>query len=63
MRIRLVIKSFRKIKSFNAYDVIALDHDHMIVVGKDGLYQLDASNPKSKTLQYNSIQNPDHHEK
>ncbi len=44
-------------KSFNAYDVIALDHDHMIVVGKDGLYQLDASNPKKvKTLSIIPIQ-------
>lgn len=33
--------------SFHAYDVIALDAAHLIVVGENGLLQLDASDPKN----------------
>lgn len=32
--------------SFHAYDVIALDQAHLLVIGDDGLMQLDATDPK-----------------
>ncbi|MDZ7934152.1 MAG: hypothetical protein U5M51_04125 [Emticicia sp.] len=35
------------IEKINAYDVIPLEGKHLLMVGKDGLYQYDTSNPKS----------------
>ena len=44
------------IDDINAYDIIPLTNDHMIVVGDGGLYQYDSSNPKSlKELSFISI--------
>lgn len=34
------------IEKINAYDVIPLEGKHLLMVGKDGLYQYDTSNPK-----------------
>ncbi len=34
------------IKDIDAYDVIGLSSSHILVVGKDGLFQYDTSNPK-----------------
>ena len=34
------------IEKINAYDVILLEGKHLLMVGKDGLYQYDTSNPK-----------------
>jgi len=33
------------VKEMHAYDIIALSDDHLLVVGDDGLYQYDSSNP------------------
>lgn len=35
------------IEKINAYDVIPLEGKHLLMVGKDGLYQYDTSNPKN----------------
>lgn len=35
------------IEKIDAYDVIPLEGKHLLVVGKDGLYQYDTSNPKN----------------
>jgi hypothetical protein len=35
------------IEKIDAYDVIPLEGKHLLMVGKDGLYQYDTSNPKS----------------
>lgn len=44
------------IKDINAYDIIPLTQDHLIVVGDGGLYQYDSSNPKSlKEISFISI--------
>lgn len=44
------------IDDINAYDIIPLSKDHIIVVGDGGLYQYDSSNPKSlKQLSFISI--------
>ena len=44
------------IDGINAYDIIPLTPNHMIVVGDGGLYQYDSSNPKSlKELSFISI--------
>jgi len=44
------------INDINAYDIIPLSKDHIIVVGDGGLYQYDSSNPSSlKELSYISI--------
>jgi len=42
------------VKNLHVFDVIALSNDHIIVVGKDGLYQYDTSN-KSDLQQISSI--------
>lgn len=34
------------IEKIDAYDVISLEGKHLLMVGKDGLYQYDTSNPK-----------------
>jgi hypothetical protein len=39
------------LRGFQAYDVISLDDDHLLLVGEDGLYQFDPSDPRNvKTL-------------
>ena len=38
------------IEKIDAYDVIPLEGKHLIMVGKDGLYQYDTSNPKNLKL-------------
>lgn len=38
------------IEKIDAYDVIPLEGKHLLMVGKDGLYQYDTSNPKSLKL-------------
>lgn len=38
------------IEKINAYDVIPLEGKHLLMVGKDGLYQYDTSNPKELKL-------------
>ncbi|MFT6338643.1 MAG: hypothetical protein ACJATI_005420 [Halioglobus sp.] len=44
------------ISDINAYDIIPLSKDHIIVVGDGGLYQYDSSNPNSlKELSFISI--------
>ncbi|MFT4533389.1 MAG: hypothetical protein ACJA1A_003387 [Saprospiraceae bacterium] len=44
------------IDDINAYDIIPLSKDHIIVVGDGGLYQYDSSNPNSlKELSFISI--------
>ncbi len=44
------------IEDINAYDIIPLTKNHMIVVGDGGLYQYDSSNPKSlKEMSFISI--------
>jgi len=44
------------IKDINAYDIIPLTKDHLIVVGDGGLYQYDSSNPNSlKEMSFLSI--------
>ncbi len=44
------------INDINAYDIIPLSKDHIIVVGDGGLYQYDSSNPSSlKELSFISI--------
>lgn len=35
------------LKSMHAYDVIALPNNHLLLIGNDGFYQYDYSNPKS----------------
>jgi len=35
------------LKDMHAYDVIALPNDHLLLIGNDGFYQYDYSNPKS----------------
>jgi hypothetical protein len=35
------------IKNINAYDIIPLSSEHMIVVGNGGLYQYDSSDPSA----------------
>ncbi|MFN3850889.1 MAG: LVIVD repeat-containing protein [Spirosomataceae bacterium] len=41
------IKVLQQIDKINAYDVIPLDGKHLIMVGKDGLYQYDYTDPKN----------------
>jgi hypothetical protein len=38
------------IEKIDAYDVIPLEGKHLLMVGKDGLYQYDTSNPKNLKL-------------
>jgi hypothetical protein len=38
------------LEKLNAFDVIPLDGKHLLMVGKDGLYQFDTSNPKNLKL-------------
>lgn len=38
------------IEKIDAYDVIPLERKHLLMVGKDGLYQYDTSNPKNLKL-------------
>ncbi|WP_394990058.1 LVIVD repeat-containing protein [Emticicia sp.] len=38
------------IEKIDAYDIITLEGKHLLMVGKDGLYQYDASNPKNLKL-------------
>jgi hypothetical protein len=38
------------IKNMNAFDVIPLGGKHLLMIGKDGLYQYDTSNPKDMKL-------------
>ena len=35
------------LKGFDAYDVISLADDHLLLVGADGFYQFDTKNPES----------------
>ncbi len=35
------------VKDMHAYDVIALPNNHLLMIGNDGFYQYDYSNPKS----------------
>lgn len=44
------IKLQQQIEKIDAYDVIPLEGKHLIMVGKDGLYQYDTSNPKNLRL-------------
>ncbi|RYU95650.1 LVIVD repeat-containing protein [Emticicia agri] len=44
------IKLQQHIKQINAFDVIPLGGKHLLMVGKDGLYQYDTSNPKDMKL-------------
>jgi hypothetical protein len=44
------IKLQQHIKDLNAFDVIQLDASHLLMIGKDGLYQYDNSNPKNLKL-------------
>ena len=39
------VKQLQQINNMNAYDVIPLAGKHLLMVGKDGLYQFDYSNP------------------
>ncbi len=50
------LKRIEHIKDIHAYDVIALGPDHLLIIGKDGLYQYDSSNPSDlKELSFISI--------
>lgn len=44
------IKLQQHIDKINAFDVIPLGGKHLLMVGKDGLYQYDTSNPKDLKL-------------
>jgi hypothetical protein len=44
------VKLQQHIKNMNAFDVIPLGGKHLLMVGKDGLYQYDTSNPKDMKL-------------
>ncbi|MBA4851576.1 LVIVD repeat-containing protein [Emticicia sp. BO119] len=44
------IKLQQHIEKINAFDVIPLGGKHLLMVGKDGLYQYDTSNPKDMKL-------------
>ncbi|MCP9769608.1 hypothetical protein EGI22_17025 [Lacihabitans sp. LS3-19] len=44
------IKLQQHIKDINAFDVIQLDASHLLMIGKDGLYQYDNSDPKNLKL-------------
>ncbi len=44
------IKLQQHLEKINAFDVIPLEGKHLLMVGKDGLYQYDASNPKNLKL-------------
>lgn len=44
------IKLLQHIKDMNAFDVIPLGGKHLLMIGKDGLYQYDTSNPKDMKL-------------
>jgi hypothetical protein len=44
------IKLQQHIKNMNAFDVIPLGGKHLLMVGKDGLYQYDTTNPKDMKL-------------
>lgn len=39
-----------QVKDIDAYDIIALNEDCVMVIGKDGLFQYDTSNPSSPKL-------------
>ena len=41
------IKQLQVIKDIDAYDVIPLSGKHLLMIGKDGLYQFDVSNPNN----------------
>ncbi|MDH3245805.1 MAG: hypothetical protein OEM26_14390 [Saprospiraceae bacterium] len=41
------IKEIDHKKDLHAYDVISLSSDHILVIGKDGLYQFDTSDPRN----------------
>jgi hypothetical protein len=46
----LNIKLQQHIKDINAFDVIQLDDKHLLMIGTDGLYQYDNSDPKNLKL-------------
>ena len=43
----LDMKLLSHVRDIETYDVIALDNSHLLVIGADGFYQYDVSNPKS----------------
>jgi hypothetical protein len=43
----LNLKQTAHIKGLNTYDVIALGNSQLLVIGDDGFYQFDASNPEN----------------
>lgn len=44
------IKQLQHIKDMDAFDVIQLPDNHLLLVGKDGFYQYDNSNPSDMVL-------------
>jgi hypothetical protein len=44
------VKLQQHLDKMNAFDVIPLGGKHLLMIGKDGLYQYDTSNPKDMKL-------------
>ncbi|MFN0217147.1 MAG: LVIVD repeat-containing protein [Saprospiraceae bacterium] len=42
----LQVKELSHLKAIEAYDVIALDEQHLLLIGDGGFYQFDVSNPR-----------------
>lgn len=44
------LQQLAHLKELNATDVISLDNDHLLLIGEDGFFQIDVSNPASPKL-------------